>query len=1015
MSSLRAQENKQFYWRSLDELANTPEFQRWAQDEFPGGATEPDGGVSRRKFMQMMGASLALAWMAGCRWPKEEILPFARNPEGFIPGKTKQFATSSELGGVGRGLLVTSFDGRPIKIEGNPLHPGSRGACDAITQASLLEMYDPDRSKTLVRREHGQELTQSWDDFAGFTGSHFAGLRAAGGAGLYILAEESNSPSLLDMRGRLLSAFPNAQWLTYEPISRDHERTGAQLAFGKPLRANYAFDRAEVIVSFDSDFLLTHPDSVRYARDFASGRRAEDGKMNRLYSIESILSLTGAAADHRVGLRATEIPAAIGRLAAELYSQAGGSLPPTGRSLESSLQRFRAPAGDSAITPFIARDLLAHRGKSIITVGPRQPAVVHAVAHLINTILGNVGSTVTYIDEPDILRKPDAESIRRLTDEARAGHVQTLVILGGNPVYNSAADANFAEALSKVGTSIHLGLYDDETSQLCQWHLPRAHYLESWGDARAWDGTISTIQPLIQPLYSGKSPIELLAMVTGDQMTNGYDIVRRALQPIAGGADFEAAWRRMLHDGILDGSASPPVTPQLMSPQISDEIGRFAALTPPGTEDLELVFTPDTKVYDGRFANSGWLQEMPDPVTKLTWDNVAVIAPATARRLAVSHGDVVRIEASGKSLEAPAYVLPGHPAGTIALTLGYGRKSSGNVGNGVGANAYALRNLANPDHESPVRIARTGTTIELACTHDHHAIDAVGIKEIQSRIPELIREAELSTYKSNPGFAHDGEHHPPLVSLWTEHEYNGHRWAMAIDLSSCTGCGACMVACQAENNIPIVGKANVIRGREMHWIRVDRYFSGDPEHPSVLFQPVACHHCENAPCEQVCPVAATTHDAEGLNVMVYNRCVGTRYCSNNCPYKVRRFNFFNYHKETPEVAKMMYNPDVTVRSRGVMEKCTYCIQRIESVKITAKNDRRPITDGEIVPACAQTCPSQAIVFGDLNDKASRVAKLHEHHRSYSMLEELNVKPRTKYMAKLRNRSEELRDRTFDRA
>ncbi|MBI5869277.1 MAG: TAT-variant-translocated molybdopterin oxidoreductase [candidate division Zixibacteria bacterium] len=1015
MSSLRAQENKQFYWRSLDELANTPEFQRWAQDEFPGGATEPDGGVSRRKFMQLMGASLALAWMAGCRWPKEEILPFARNPEGFIPGKTKQFATSSELGGVGRGLLVTSFDGRPIKIEGNPLHPGSLGACDAINQASLLEMYDPDRSKILVRREHGQELTQSWDDFAGFARSHFAGLRAAGGAGLFILAEESNSPSLLDMRGRLLSAFPKAQWLAYEPISRDNERAGAHLAFGKPLRTNYAFDRAEAIVSFDSDFLLTHPESVRYARDFASGRRAEDGKMNRLFSIESVLSLTGAAADHRVGLRASEIPAAVCRLAAELYSQAGGSLPLPGSGLEAALQQFRSSTSSSAITPFMARDLLAHRGKSIVTVGPRQPAVVHAVAHLINTILGNVGSTVTYIDEPDAMCKPDAESIRPLTDEARAGRVQTLVILGGNPAYNAPTDVNFAEALSKVGTSIHLGLYDDETSQLCQWHLPRAHYLESWGDTRAWDGTISPIQPLIQPLYGGKSPIELLAMVTGDQMTNGYDIVRRTLQPLTSGLDFEVAWRRLLHDGVMNGSASPPVMPQLSAQPISDELGRLASTTPSASEDLELVFTPDTKVYDGRFANSGWLQEMPDPVTKLTWDNAALIAPATARKLGVSHGDVVRIGAGGKSLEAPAYVLPGHPAGTIALALGYGRKFSGSVGNGVGVNAYALRNSATPHLASGVKITRTGATIELACTHDHHAIDAVGIKEIQSRIPELVREAELSTFISNPDFVREGVHHPPLVSLWTEHDYNGHRWAMAIDLSSCIGCGSCMVACQAENNIPIVGKANVIRGREMHWIRVDRYFSGDPEHPSVLFQPVACHHCENAPCEQVCPVAATTHDAEGLNVMVYNRCVGTRYCSNNCPYKVRRFNFFNYHKDTPEVAKMMYNPDVTVRSRGVMEKCTYCIQRIESVKITAKNDRRPITDGEIIPACAQTCPSQAIVFGDLNDKTSRVAKLHEHHRSYAMLEELNVKPRTKYLAKLRNRSEELRDRTFDKA
>ena len=990
------------YWRSLDEYAGSVEFAEMMAREFPAVASDALSPTTRRSFLKLMGASLALAGLAfsGCRWPKEKIAPYADRPEGFADGTPVSYATAMELGGCATGLLVTSYDGRPIKIEGNPSHPGSLGSAGALHQAAVLEMYDPDRSKLPVRRESGQTVKQTWDDFVAFADEHFAELRAAQGRGLAILCERSSSPSLLYQRWSIQRLLPMARFYEYEPVSHDSLRQGTSQVFNYAHRVLPHFDKAELIVSIDDDFLLSHPNAIRFSRDFAAGRKPESGKMSRLYAIESAYSLTGANADHRIALRPSELPTAVGILAAELVLTQGLVLPASSGNLAMTLRQYINLPQSSALLKTLAADLLEHRGRSLITGGPNLPPAAHALICLLNEALGNVGKTLSYQLEADARTITHKDAILELIKWMGNDAADTLLILGGNPVYDAPANLQFGEALKKVPNSIHLSLYDDETSQLCTWHLPRAHFLEAWGDVRAWDGTISVVQPLIDPLYGGKSIIELLALVTGDELRGGYELVRRSMQMITKAADFEPAWRKLLHDGVLADSAWPAVTPAGNYLPLVKAVEAY--VTPPGAEHFELILAQDASVYDGRFSNNGWLQEMPDPLTKITWDNAVLISPADAKEHKLRHGDIVELSVGEISVKAPAYIMPGQARGTLVLGLGYGRQKAGRVGNKVGANAFTL---TSNDQELVIRgieLRKTGRRYKLAEVQEHWVIDTVGFEERGKRVGELVREANFDFYQQTPDFPRQMQHVPPAVALWSEQAYEGHKWAMAIDLNSCTGCGACIVACVAENNIPVVGKFRVSQGREMHWLRVDRYFSGDPENPQVVQQPLTCHHCENAPCEQVCPVAATVHTQEGLNDMVYNRCVGTRYCSNNCPYKVRRFNYFNYRKHLTETEKMQYNPDVTVRSRGVMEKCSYCVQRIQEVKITAKNERRPIRDGEITPACAQTCPTQAIHFGDLNDPQSKVRALHEAARSYAILEELYTKPRTKYLAKLRN-------------
>jgi molybdopterin-containing oxidoreductase family iron-sulfur binding subunit len=984
------------YWRSLDELAETPEFNDLVAREFPGLAEEIADPATRRDFLKILGASLGLVGLTSCRWPKELILPFASQPEGHVPGVPQQYATAFELGGAAAGLLVTSFDGRPTKIEGNPLHPGSLGAASALAQAAVLELYDPERSQHPVRREGGREIAQTWDDFAAFSRAQFAGLRARRGAGLAVLAEESSSPSMARLRARFAEVFPQASWHEYEPLSRDNEREGTRSAFGKALRPVYRFAEAEVVVCLDADPLHGHPDALRHAREFAGRRRGEKGKASRLFVAECVPSLTGAAADHRLPVSPSEGATVAAAMAAGLAA-AGVALPDSLHPLAGSA----VPTGASRFVSAAVQSLAAARGRGLLVAGERHDAAVHALVAALNAALGNVGHTVDYVDASGEQRGPHAETIVELAAALEAGRVDTLVILGGNPAYNAPADLAFAGKLGRARTSIHLSLFDDETSRRCTWHVPRAHVLETWGDTRGWDGTVSVQQPLIEALYGGKSTIELLAAALDDAPSSGYEIVRETFRGLAKAVDIETTWRRTLHDGVLAGSAWPSVEPAPAFADLAAAAARLAAGRP--AEGLTAVFIADASVHDGRFANNAWLQELPDPLTKIAWDNAACVGPETAARLGVGHGDVVRLDVGGRSLEIAAYVLPGMAPDTVALPLGYGRTAAGRVGTGVGFDTYTVRTAGSPWIAFGARVAKTGRTYLLATTQDHHAIDLIGLREREHRIGELVREVELDELERDPQAVRKEAGDIAALPLFTELDYKGeHQWGMSIDLSACIGCHACTIACQAENNIAVVGKAQVAKGREMHWIRVDRYFSGKPEMPKIVFQPVACQHCEMAPCESVCPVAATVHSDEGLNQMVYNRCVGTRYCSNNCPFKVRRFNYLNYFKKLPQVEKMVFNPEVTIRSRGVMEKCTFCVQRIEAVKIAAKNDRRPIADGEITPACAQTCPTEAIVFGDLKDPGSRVSKLHRNERAYGLLAELNVQPRTRYLAKLRN-------------
>ena len=991
------------YWRSLEELADTPEYRAFVEKEFPGLAEELTAPASRRDFFKVMGASLAMASLTACRWPKELIVPFANRPEGRIPGVPVQYATAFDNGDGAVGVLVTSYDGRPIKVEGNPLHPSSLGAADVFMQAAVLGVYDPDRSTQPIRRQGVQALPQDWDDFTRFAGPHFAACRAKQGAGLAVLSR-GGSPTLDALRKRLAASLPQAAWYEHAPLSRDNE-SGTALLFGAPARPVLHLEKAAAIVCLDADPLSAGPAAIANARALAATRTAEAGTMSRLWVAESAVSLTGAAADHRVALPSGQVAALAARLAGTFISRIKSS---TGGPLETLVQVLSRLAGSGPAPAFAAgveADLERFMGRAVVIAGARQPAEVHALAALVNVALGAVGQTVTYVADPDAEMRTGVASITALAAEMQAGRVDTLVILEGNPAYDAPADLDFATRLKRVPHAIHLSQHDDETSRLCSWHVPAAHALESWGDGRAWDGTYSVVQPLIEPLYGGRTPIELIAAVLGDAGAKGYDLVRQTFAALAPGGDVEKAWRRSLHDGLLAGSAFPAATTAPARVEaLFQALDRAAAAGGwAGGKGLEAVFVADRKVHDGRFANNAWLQELPDPLTKLTWDNTALLSVATAGKLGVATGDVVKVAIGGRSLEIAAYVIPGQADGTVVLPLGYGRTAAGTVGNGVGFDTYTLRTSAAPHFAAGATVTPTGRQYPLALTQDHHAIDRVGFKERGLRVAALVREGTLAEYLNNPEFVREMVEEPKPAPLFHKLVYDGeHQWGMAIDLSACIGCGACTVACQAENNIAVVGKEQVARGREMHWIRVDRYFAGKTEDPKMVFQPLACQHCENAPCEQVCPVGATMHSSEGLNEMVYNRCVGTRYCSNNCPYKVRRFNYLNYRKNLTQVEKMAFNPEVTVRSRGVMEKCTYCVQRIEAVEITARNDRRPIRDGEITPACAQTCPTRAITFGDLKDPESRVSRMHKHHRAYGILTELDTEPRTRFLARLRN-------------
>jgi len=966
------------YWRSLEELAGSPAFQEALHREFPKGASEWLDSVSRRGFLKVMGASLGLAGMTGCvKLPLEPIVPYVRQPENVIPGRPQYYATAVTLGGYANPVLVESHLGRPTKVEGNDMHPASRGGTDIFAQASLLGLYDPDRSQTVTSMGD----VRSWQAFRGAIRGPLSAQKALQGSGIRILTTTITSPTLADQLQGFLKLYPQAKWHVYEPVNRDNALEGAKMAFGQPVETRYDFMKADVIVSLDADFLYAgFPGNVKYIRDFAS-RRNPDGNMNRLYVIESTPSATGAKADHRFPARVSHI---------EMLA----------RSLAS-------PQGSEYVDRFIAADLQKHQGSSMVIAGDHQSPVVHALSHEINAKLGNVGRTVFYSDPIDANPVNQTESLKELVADMQAGKVSLLIILGGNPVYDAPVDLKFADVLKggTVPVRVHHGLYQDETAELCQWHVPATHELESWGDARAYDGTVSLIQPLIAPLYNGKSAIEFVALLSGQAEASGYDLVRGYWQQQHKGADFEQFWRKSLHDGWIEGTAFQPKSVMAkLSPAPAPE----TKTADPNA--VELNIRRDPTIWDGRFSNNGWLQELPKPMSKLTWDNAVLIGPAMASRLGLQTKDVVDLEVNGKKVTGAVWIQAGHPDNSVSITLGYGRKRAGRVGTEQGFNAYELRTSANPWVASGVKITPTGRTYELASTQGMQSMDTP-----DGEHRPLVREASLEEYQKHPNFANEEEETPAKdVTLYPNYDYQefDYQWGMAIDLNKCTGCDNCILACQSENNIPVVGQHQTLLGRHMHWLRVDVYYQGDRDNPKAFFQPVPCMQCEDAPCEVVCPVAATSHSTEGLNDMVYNRCVGTRYCQNNCPYKVRHFNFLLFQDwDTPQY-KMMRNPDVSVRSRGVMEKCTYCVQRINERRIDTETasvrEGKQIRIGdELQTACQQSCPANAIVFGNINDPNSTVSKWKSQTRNYSLLGELNTRPRTTYLAEVKNPNPEL--------
>jgi len=967
------------YWRSLDELANRPGFDALMAREFPRQAPGLLDAVDRRQFMQLMGASLALAGLSACtRQPAETIMPYVKAPEDIIPGRPLYFATAMPIGGIGTGLLVESHMGRPTKIEGNPDHPSSLGATDAFAQASVLGLYDPDRSQVI---SSAGEI-RPWSAFTAALDQALAAQTASGGAGLRILTDNITSPTLAGQIAALLTKYPNSHWHQWDPIARDSARLGARMALGVDADVRYRFVDADVVVALDADFLGSGPAQVRNLRDF-SVRRKPGGSMNRLYAVESSPTVTGARADHRMAVKASAVEFFAWALAGQL-----GVAPQKPKNVPPEYAKWIAA---------LAKDLMAHRGRSIVVPGDHQSPGVHALAHALNIALGNVGKTVICTEPVAAQPVYSMASLKELVAAMAAGQVDVLLMLGTNPVATAPADLDFAARLEKVGFRAHLGLYDDETAQLCHWHIPEAHYLESWGDVRSEEGTISIIQPLIAPLYDGKSVLEVMAAANG-RPQSGYDLVRAFWgdkRKAAG--DFDRWWRTTLHDGLIPDTALAPKAIGVRSNWIDTIIQNHDGKQD-DTEGLELVYRLDSGVLDGRFANNGWLQEAPRPITKLTWDNAALISPATARRLKLQNEDVVELTHRGRKLEVPVWIVPGNADDSITLALGYGRKRAGRVGDGVGVDANLIRTSDAAWIAAGVTLAKTPRTYPLATTQEHHSMEG----------RHLVREATLAEYTHEPAFARELVEEPAKdMTMYPPHPYEGAAWGMTIDLASCVGCNACVIACNAENNIPVVGKEQVAAGREMQWIRIDRYFEGEETNPTIVHQPVPCMQCENAPCEVVCPVNATVHSSEGLNDMVYNRCVGTKYCSNNCPYKVRRFNFFKYQDWTTESLKLARNPDVTVRSYGVMEKCTYCVQRISQARIVSRREDRDVRDGEVVTACAQACPAGSIVFGDLNDPESRVAKTKADARNYSLLGDLNTRPRTTYLASVRNPNPEL--------
>jgi MoCo/4Fe-4S cofactor protein with predicted Tat translocation signal len=998
------------YWRSVDELADTPAFREAVQREFPAQAAEWIDPVSRRGFLKVMSASLALAGLSGCtKQPDELIYPYVKEPEDLVLGRPVYFATAFPFPTGAVPLLVKSDAYRPIKVDGNPDHPLNQGSSDPLSQGSILDLYDPDRSQRVLCRGEVREFAA----FLAVFRAMLADKKASGGAGLYILSDTVTSPTLAAQWKTAQETYPNAKWLQWDPVNRDSAYAASKTAFGDYYDAQYRLQGADVIVSLDADFLsgISHPGFLRLAADYASRRKLTQGtEMNRLYAVESTPSSTGFKAEHRLALKASEVASFAAALAAAIGAGGSAAQPP--------------PAEAAKFLSAVVADLKASAGKCVVIPGEQQSVAVHLAAIAINQALGNVGKTVVYTETVNPMPSIQGQDIVTLVNDMRAGKVEWLLILNANPVYTAPVDLQFEEALSKVKTTAHLGSHLNETGVVTEWHINSSHYLESWSDARTYDGTASVVQPMIDPLYGGKSAHDVIQSMLDDPDTSAYNAVRKTWQASLGAGDAEHAWRKILHDGMVGGSAFEPKT-------VSAKTGDLAVPTVSVADGtVEIIFRADPQIYDGRYANVGWLQEIPKPVTNISWDNAALMGYRTLAKFGLAEQDVVAIQSNGNTVNAPVIAVPGHPEGCITVALGYGRRNGGRVAGGIGFDAYAIRTSGNLLFAPGATIKKTGQSYEFAVTKshytDHRSLTAGGdgsgthsLEGNEALTRGIIRYATLDEFKQHPNFAHEeeevAEDPTPDDSLFSNWRYDKNAWGMAIDMNSCVGCNACIVSCYAENNIAVVGRHNVMTGRIMQWLRIDTYFEGDLDTPKAHFQPMTCQHCENAPCEQVCPVGATVHSPEGLNLMVYNRCVGTRYCSNNCPYKVRRFNFLLYSDYETESLKLGRNPDVTVRSRGVMEKCSYCSQRIAAAKIAADKNNRDIRDGEIVTACQQACPTGAITFGNINDRSSKVAKLKAQQRNYGVLADLNTRPRTSYIAEVFNPNPELAEARTEHA
>jgi MoCo/4Fe-4S cofactor protein with predicted Tat translocation signal len=984
-----AESDASLIWKSLEEVADSEGFDEFIHEEFPRQATLASS-LSRRDFLRLMAASLGLAGLTSCiPTPIERIMPYSQAPEGLIPGEPQFYATAMELNGFARGLLVKSHTGRPVKIEGNPNHPNNLGATDVFSQASILDMYDPDRAQTLTSAGR----IRTWEAFLAAMSGPLEQQSQAGGSGLRLLTGTVTSPTLAAQLEQILERFPQARWHQYDSLARDNVRAGSELAFGEVVETTYNFENADVILALDGDFVTREPGSLRYLHDFGARRTVLEGQtqVNRLYVVESSLTHSGTVADHRLPIPSAQVLNFARHLAARLEAV---DLPGDPIALPEHTLNFLEA---------LASDLLENPGSSLVYPGPGQPPEVHALAHAINQTLGNTGQTVLYSEPVEANPMHQFNSLQELVNDLNAGAVDLLLILDGNPVYSAPADIDFIGALQNAGMSVYLGLYADETAIRSTWHVPAAHFLEMWGDTRAFDGTITILQPLIEPLYGGISNHEMLALLAGETQPIGYDIIRNHWQAHSAAVginevDFDRWWRDTLHQGFIPDTSLEPV-----EVSVSGDIAAAAdslnnQLYGGDVETgLEIVFEPDPTVWDGSFANNAWLQELPKPISKITWDNAAIFSPATAQRLGLVNFQVVELHYRQRVLRVPVWVQPGQADDSVTVHLGYGRETGGRVLQGAGFNANNLRTSDAPWFGYGLEVIPTGDRYPLVTTQAHHQMEG----------RDIIRVRDIQVFRENPESTSQHDQEGPLPSLYPEFPYEGHAWGMSINLNACTGCNACVIACQAENNIPVVGKEEVENFREMHWLRIDRYYRGDLANPQVLHQPMMCVHCEKAPCEPVCPVAATVHSAEGLNEMVYNRCIGTRYCSNNCPYKVRRFNFLQYVEEDVPSLRLLRNPEVTVRTRGVMEKCTYCVQRINKARIQAKKEGRAIQDGEVVTACQAACPTHAIIFGDINDQNSQVYQRKHQPHDYSVLGEIGTQPRTTYLERFHNPNPDL--------